>query len=668
MAIVDEQASTHVTGSPVNRGKGAHPGEVLAERYEIVEQLGRDPFVLDHRAIDQETDQPCVLRILEPDLLIGTKAKVVARNVRGAVGIGGSFLPGIKDVDVDDGGRLFIVEPPPEGARLREVLESRTGRGGVLEAREVLPVVARLASAIDAIPAPYHHGDVRLDRVWLSEDGLSLTFPFVMAEVPAAAIAAVTQGHEALTRCLAPELARGLIGGAADRFGVACIVYELLTGELPPSSEGPFPSLAPMGEVGEVISRFLSPIVKDRPANLQALVQAIAKSAGQDVPSLEAGAYRKPNRARRSVTSGLLLPPDELVEPTPMGARRRNRRALVTDTIDELVEDMAESTTKVPPVSAVEAARVLNSASESEGYDDVAFTEKASPRSRGDTDGGAMDYTPLGGPAAVQNKAATSASPKNEPHQRGKLPEGASAEGTQEILAEDLEAVEDQGGDRKVAGEHRRGALPPGAAAGGTQEVLAEDLEAADHQGPYPGANEDGLGASQKAADPLRSTISDSTPPAHEDTPPKPGPERTQQVRAEDILEVTTGPATPSSPGSKSPQESKNAKAGPSTQGPEHAKDGKLGKAIPGAAKEGTQQLRAEDILDARPVADGVADPSPAAAADGPVPLLLAKAKAKLPGAPVAPKGALNPPAERLPPAPRATAAAAPANPPAASA
>jgi hypothetical protein len=506
MASHPEQGPTDVTGSPVVRGKGARTGEVLGERYEVLERLGRDAFCTDHRAHDQETERACIVRLLDPQLLGQTSAEAVVDKLSAAIGVGNRFLPGLLDADVDDKGRLYVVEAPPHGASLREVLTSRRARGGALDLAEVLPVVASLAAAVEAIPPPFHHGDVRLDRIWLAEDGLSLTFPFVVSMLPPSAVAGATQGDPVLSRTLAPELGRGMTGRAADRFGVACVVYECLTGELPTPGET---AKAELGAVGEVLTSLLVKSPRDRASTLDPLVEAIAFAAGLPMPSLDAGAYRKSRRSSGHPTSGLLLPPDDVVEPTPMGAPTRNRRGLMTDTIEEPPGDLVESTAKVPTVTGREADALLGRARAGQDYDDLGLTERASPLARTGTDEPTQprsDRSVLAttrrdgaGPKAMPKpvrplRSAGAGSPKS---MRGGLPEGAARGGTQEILAEELE---------EVAGEDtspRASAPSKTKQTEGTQQILAEDIleDSGEHDA-------------------------------------QPAVEGTQQVRAEDILEA----------------------------------------------------------------------------------------------------------------------------------
>jgi serine/threonine protein kinase len=539
MASRQEQGpTTDVTGSPVSRSRGARPGEVLGERYEILERIGKDAFATNHRAQDQETEKPCVVRLIDPSLLGKTPPRAIADALSEAIGVGNRFLPALLDADVDEKGRLYVVESPPSGASLREVLSSRRARGDALSPKEALPVISSLAAAVEAIPEPLHHGDVRLDRIWLGEAGLTLTFPFVVAKLPPISVATAAQGDPVLSRTMAPELSRGVSTSAADRFGVACVAYECLTGTLPKPGE---PAPERLRSIADALDSLLVKDHEKRPKSLDPLVEAIAKVADLPIPNVDPGAYDGAKKASGNPTSGLLLPPDEVVEPTPMGAPTRNRRALMMDTIEETSLDLVESTAKVPPMSADAAAEALGQPAKSRGsdddYDDLALTDKARPLARTGSD----EHTHPRARKEDLKRTREEAKPKR----KGRLPEGAAEGGTQEIDAEDILDDEPTDATRK------KGQLPEGAAEGGTQEILAEDLEELPSgkttpRGETPGTSarsprddepkkrrkKSGEGTQQVLAEDILEVVD------AEDEAPKPAAEGTQQVRAEDIIEA----------------------------------------------------------------------------------------------------------------------------------
>src|SRR5688500_10628786 len=165
-----EDGSTLVTGSPSARARAPRRGQVLGERYELLERLEQDGITAAYRAFDQETEDPVLLRVVHPNLLADDEERrTVVERLQGIVGTGGRYLPGL--LACGRGGRaVYVVEPIPKGARLRAVITARGMRGEKSAAHEVLPVIARLVSALLAVPPPWRHGDVRAERIWIDPD------------------------------------------------------------------------------------------------------------------------------------------------------------------------------------------------------------------------------------------------------------------------------------------------------------------------------------------------------------------------------------------------------------------------------------------------------------------------------------------------------------------
>ena len=78
--------ATQVTGSPMSGG-GPRPGDVLAERYELVEVIDSDGPSIGYRALDQETERPVLVRILGGAGLHTDLCDETVEQLRGLVGV-----------------------------------------------------------------------------------------------------------------------------------------------------------------------------------------------------------------------------------------------------------------------------------------------------------------------------------------------------------------------------------------------------------------------------------------------------------------------------------------------------------------------------------------------------------------------------------------------------
>lgn len=302
--LADVGEVTMVAGKRGPDTTGGPPrGDVLAERWEIAERISSDALTTRYRAHDQETEAAVVLTLVSPELLpSGRERDAVRERLAAAVGVGNKFLPGLIDAD-REGQFVFTVEPFAVALTLRSVLDARRARGETMQVGEVLPVVAQLAAALAGLAPPLHHGDVRAERVLIGKDGLRLVGAFIVPALPSATVARALAEDDAWRRVFAPEALRGLGGDAADRFGVAAIAFEALTGRLPGRVE---PMLAwengPMlgrdlVPVDEALRALLLPDPAARARSLDALVEALAECAHLPVPDLDPASFR---RVRRS--------------------------------------------------------------------------------------------------------------------------------------------------------------------------------------------------------------------------------------------------------------------------------------------------------------------------------------------------------------------------------
>ena len=283
--------ATQVTGSPL--ADGARTGDVLAERYELLEAIDVDGPSLGYRALDHETERQVLVRTLAGAPLDERTLGEVLERLRGLVGVGGRYLSPLVDADRENR-RPFTVEPWPSGTQLSAILQGRRARGAALGPREALPVIARLEAALAALPEPWHHGDVRSERVWVDTEGLRLTGAYLLAALPPRLLAERLEALGPGALVYAPEVSKGRGGTAADRWGVAAIAWEALTARAPDLASAP-PELTP--PLLEALRSLLDPEPARRPTDLRALIEALAAHAGLAVPHLDPEPHRPPAAA-----------------------------------------------------------------------------------------------------------------------------------------------------------------------------------------------------------------------------------------------------------------------------------------------------------------------------------------------------------------------------------
>jgi hypothetical protein len=317
--VADVAEVTLLSGSRGPDTTGGPPrGEVLAERWEIEERIGSDVLMSRYRAHDQETEAHVVVTLVPPEVLPSARERdAVKDRLAAAVGIGNKFLPGLLDAD-REGQFVFTVEPLVVGMSLRSVLDARRARGETMHVREVLPVIAQLAAALSGIAPPQRHGDVRAERVVVGQDGLRLVGAFMLPALPAGVVSKALAADDAWRRVLAPEALRGTAADAADRFGVAAIAFEALTGKLP-GRAGPTLGGGEFAAIDEALRALLLPEPGTRARSLDALIEALAECAHLPIPDLDPASFRRLRRSnvpRAATPSSVAQRPSVVVDAT----------------------------------------------------------------------------------------------------------------------------------------------------------------------------------------------------------------------------------------------------------------------------------------------------------------------------------------------------------------
>ena len=293
--------------------------EALADRYELVRELGRGGMATVYVARDRKHDREVALKVMDPSLARGVGAARFLREVRIAATL---THPGIVPVfdsgEVDD--TFYYVMPLLRGASLRDRM-----REGPISPREACLLLAEVADALDAAHrANVVHRDVKPENVLIA-DGRPLVTDFGVAH------AAFGRFGESLTDTgtavgtllyMAPEQLFGASGidARADVFSVGAMLYEMLSGAPPfaaPTAPAAMARLAaeptprlpgslPVGPaVRGVVERATARERDDRFATAHDLAGALRAAAMEEPPG--PGALRAAGRSSRRSRRNALI-------------------------------------------------------------------------------------------------------------------------------------------------------------------------------------------------------------------------------------------------------------------------------------------------------------------------------------------------------------------------
>ena len=211
---------------PIERLRGA-----LSQSYTIDRELGRGGMATVYLAQDVKHERLVALKVLHPELAASLGPDRFLREIKVAARLNHPHILGLYDSGEADG-FLYYVMPYVEGESLRERLD----REHQLPIDEALHHARAIASALDyAHRQQIVHRDIKPENVMLHE-GEAMVMDFGIAKAVSAA------GHETLTQTgmmvgtpayVSPEQAAGEtnLDGRSDQYSLACMLYEMLSGE-----------------------------------------------------------------------------------------------------------------------------------------------------------------------------------------------------------------------------------------------------------------------------------------------------------------------------------------------------------------------------------------------------------------------------------------------------
>jgi eukaryotic-like serine/threonine-protein kinase len=250
----------------------------LGDRYRVERELGAGGMATVYLAHDLRHDRKVAVKVLKPELAAVIGAERFLSEIRTTANLQHPHILPLHDSGAA-GTSLFYVMPFVEGESLRD----RLNREKQLPVEDALRITAEVASALDyAHRRGVIHRDIKPENILL-HDGSALVADFGIA------LAASHAGGSRLTETgmsigtpnyMSPEQAIGEreLTGRSDVFSLACVTYEMLTGD------PPFSGSTAQAVVARVMTEDPRPITLQR-RSVPAAVEAAVLTALEKLPA-----------------------------------------------------------------------------------------------------------------------------------------------------------------------------------------------------------------------------------------------------------------------------------------------------------------------------------------------------------------------------------------------
>ena len=304
----EEQARKRAQDEELARTGNIQLGMVIGERYEIAEFLGEGGMGRVFLARDLVDRQPCALKFLPPEMSRDEEAlENLRKEMRVAMELTSPNI--VRLYHLESIQRLqFLKMEYVEGSTLGQLLRERKKQGKTFTMKELDPILAQIGKALDTIHGEgVVHRDLKPGNVMVTVRGVVKIMDLGIARVIRDSVSKVSlKSITGTPAYMSPEQihGKGQIDGRSDQYSLACMVYELLSGE-PPFHTGEIPyqhlytEPEPLDGVDPWVSEaLLKALAKDREQRFQRAGEFCEELTGEPARKREAAREKEAAEAR----------------------------------------------------------------------------------------------------------------------------------------------------------------------------------------------------------------------------------------------------------------------------------------------------------------------------------------------------------------------------------
>ncbi|MGG7077431.1 Stk1 family PASTA domain-containing Ser/Thr kinase [Clostridium sardiniense] len=212
-------------------------GEILGDRYELLEQVGEGGMAIVYKARCNKLNRYVAVKILKAEY--SDNEEIVSKFKKEATAIAklsDNNIVNVLDVGTQ-GDTNYIVMELVNGKTLKEVIE----QFGKVSYDTAITIAIQVAKALDcAHKNNIIHRDIKPQNILVTEDGLVKVTDFGIAKSSDSATLTNTSTILGSAHYFSPEQAKGsFIDDRTDIYSLGVVMYEMLTGKVPFEADSP---------------------------------------------------------------------------------------------------------------------------------------------------------------------------------------------------------------------------------------------------------------------------------------------------------------------------------------------------------------------------------------------------------------------------------------------
>jgi serine/threonine protein kinase/tetratricopeptide (TPR) repeat protein len=207
------------------------PGRIIAEKYRIIDVVGRGGMGVVYKAEDIKLKRYVALKFLPPELTQDTAARErFTQEARAASALDHNNICTIHEIGETDKGQVYISMAYYEGTSLKDRIAK-----GPLDVDESVHTALQLAEGLQkAHEKGIVHRDIKPANILFTNDGVPKILDFGLAKLGGDARLTKVGTTMGTVAYMSPEQARGEEADQrSDIWALGIVLYEMLSGQLP---------------------------------------------------------------------------------------------------------------------------------------------------------------------------------------------------------------------------------------------------------------------------------------------------------------------------------------------------------------------------------------------------------------------------------------------------